>query len=128
MFQLLVQCWNKLMTATFSSLSFITNMLSHLALLSQLLGNRWKEAPVFWLGLLSQLVTYVQGYCIVLDCTSTDFHYSHTVINVQVFCLSLWSLKLCNRYCCSHVRFKLPTYQSCHSLQYFMYMQKSSQT
>ena len=96
--------WNKLATATLSWLSFIPNMLSHLSLLSQLLGNRWKEAPGFWLGLLSQLVMYVQAYCIILDCTSTDSHSSHTVVNVQVSCLSPCSLKLCNRYSCSHAR------------------------
>ena len=36
--------------------------------------------------------------------TSTDSHSSHTVVNVQVSCLSLWSLKLSNRYSCSHAR------------------------
>ena len=86
---------------TLSWLSFIPNMLCHLALLSQSLGNRWKEAPGFWLG-LSQLVTHVQACCVVLDRTSTDSHSSHTVVNVQVSCSSLWSLKLGNRYSCSH--------------------------
>ena len=62
--------WNKLATATLSWLSFIPNTLSHLVLLSRSLGNRWKETPGFWLGLLSQLVTYVQAYCVVLDRTS----------------------------------------------------------
>jgi len=71
--------WNKLTTASLSWLSF---MLSHLALLSRSLGNRWKEVPGFWLGLLSQLVMYVQAYCIILDHTSTDSHTSHTVNNV----------------------------------------------
>ena len=94
--------WNKLTTATLSWLSFIPNMLSHLTVLSWLLGNRWKEVARFWLGLLSQLITYVQGYYVILDCTSTDSHSSHTVVNVQVSCLSLWSLKLGNRYSCSH--------------------------
>ena len=45
--------WNKLATSTLSWLSFIPDMLSYLALLSLLLGNRWKEVPGFWLGLLS---------------------------------------------------------------------------
>ena len=88
--------WNKLTTATLSWLSFIPNMLSHLALLSQSLGNWWKEVP--------GLVTYVLAYCIILDRTSTDSHSSHTVINVQVSCLSLWLLKFCNQYSCSHAR------------------------
>ena len=77
--------WNKLTTASLSWLSFT---LSHLALLSRSLGNRWKEVPGFWLGLLSQLVMYVHAYCIILDRTSTDSHSSHTVVNVQVSCLS----------------------------------------
>ena len=96
--------WKKLATATLSWLSLIPNTLCHLALLSQSLGNRWREAPGFWLGLLSQLVTYVQVYCVVLNRTSTDSHSSHTVVNVQVSCLSLWSPKLGNRYSCSHTR------------------------
>jgi len=96
--------WNKLATATLSWLSFVPDMLSHLTLLSWSLGNRWKEALGFWLGLLSQLVTYVQVYRVVLDRTSTDSHSSHTVVNVQVSCLSLWSLKLGSRYSCSHAR------------------------
>jgi len=57
----------------------------------------WKsveEAPVFWLGLLSQLIMYV-------DHTSPNSHSSHTVVNVQVSCLSLWPLKLCNRCSCN---------------------------
>ena len=91
--------WNKLATATLSWLSF---MLSYLALLSLLLENWWKEVPGFWLRLFSQLVMYVQAYCIVLDRTSTDSHSSHTVINVQVSCLSPWSLKLGNWYSCNH--------------------------
>ena len=62
--------WNKLVTVTLSWLSFISDTLSHLALLSRSLGNRWKEVPEFWLGLLSQLVMYVQVYCVVLDRTS----------------------------------------------------------
>ena len=82
--------WNKLATETLSWLSFISDMLSHLTLLSRWLGNRWKEAPGFWLGLLSQLIMYVQAYCIVLDHTSTDFHSSHIIVNVQVSCLSPW--------------------------------------
>jgi len=52
----------------------------------------------------SQLVTYVQAYRVILDRTSTDSHSSHTVINVQVSCLSLWLHKLGNRYSCSHAR------------------------
>ena len=63
--------WNKLATATISWLSFIPSTLSNLALLSQSLGNRWKAAPGFLLGLWSQLVTYVQAYCVLLDRTST---------------------------------------------------------
>jgi len=35
--------------------------------------------------------------------TSTDSHSLHIVVNVQVSFLSLWSLKLGNRYSCSHV-------------------------
>ena len=53
---------------------------------------------------MSQLVTYVQAYRVVLDRTSTDSHSLHTVVNVQVSCLSLWLLKLGNRYSCSHAR------------------------
>ena len=96
--------WNKLTTATLSWLSFIPNMLSHLTLLSRLLGNRWKEAPGFWLGLLWQLVTYVQAFCVILDHASTDSHSSPTVMNVQVSCLSPWSLESCNQYSCSYTR------------------------
>ena len=80
--------WNKLTTETLSWLSFISDTLSHLAFLSRLLGNRWKEVPRFWIGLLSQLVMYVQAFLVVLDHTSTDSHSSHTVVNVQVSCLS----------------------------------------
>jgi len=87
---------------TLSWLSFVPDMLSHLALLSWSLGNWWKEAFVFWLGLLSQLVMYVQEYCVVLDLT--DSHSSHTIVNIQVSCLTPWSLKLGNRYSCSHSR------------------------
>ena len=54
--------WNKLATATLSWLSFISDTLSHLTLLSRSLEHRWKEAPGFWLGLLSQLIMYVQAY------------------------------------------------------------------
>ena len=96
--------WKTLPTATFTWLSLIPNTLCHLALLSRSLGNRWREAPGFWLGLLSQLFTYVQAYRVVLDRTSTDSHSSHTVVNVQVSCLSLWSFKLGNWYSCSHTR------------------------
>ena len=96
--------WKTPPTATLSWLSFIPNTLCHLALLSRSLANRWKEALGFQLGLLSQLVTYVQAYRVVLDRTSTDSHSSHTVVNVQVSCLSLWLLKLGNRYSCSHPR------------------------
>jgi len=110
--------WKTLPTATLSWLSLIPNMLCHLALLSRSLGNRWKEAPGFWLWLLSQLVTYVQACLVVLDHTSNDSHSSHTVVNVQVSCLSLWSLKLGHRYSCSHAR-KAPTCRFSHSLQYF---------
>ena len=99
---------------TLSWLSFIPNTLRHLAFLSGILGNRWKEAPGFWLELLPQLVAYfyyfiiyfiyyVQVYCIILVCTSTDSHSSHTVFIVQVSCLSPWSLKMCSWYSCSHV-------------------------
>ena len=42
------------------------------------------------------------GVLVVLDRTSTDSHSSHTVVNIQVCCLSPWSLKLGNRYSCSH--------------------------
>jgi len=79
--------WKKLVTATLSWLSFIPNMLSHLALLSRLIGNQWKEVPRFWLGLLWQFVTYVQAFCVVLDCTLTDSHSSPNVMSVQVSCL-----------------------------------------
>jgi len=79
-------------------------MLSHLTLLSGSLGNRWKEVPGFWLGLLWQLVMHVQAFCVILDLASTDSHSSPTVMNVQVSCLSPWSLKLCNRYSCSYTR------------------------
>jgi len=48
--------------------------------------NWWKEVPGFWLGLVSQLVLYVQAYCVVLDHTSTDSHSSHTIVNAQVSC------------------------------------------
>ena len=96
--------WNKPATATLSWLSFISDTLNHLTLLSRSLRNRWKEASGIWLGLLSQLVTYVQAYRVVLDRTSTDSHSLHTVVNVQVSCLSLWLLKLGNRYSCSHAR------------------------
>jgi len=65
--------WNKLVTA-----SLISNTLSHLALLSPSPGNQWKEVPGFWLRLLSQQVTYVQVYCIVLEHTSTKPH-SHAL-------------------------------------------------
>ena len=74
--------WNKLTTATLSWLSFIPSTLSHLVLLSRSLGNRWKEAQGFWVGLLSRLVTYILAYCVVLDRTSTDSHSSHTIVNV----------------------------------------------
>ena len=105
--------WNKLVTATLSWLSFIWDTLSHLTLLCKSLGNQWKEAPGFWLGLLSQFIMYV-------DHTSPNSHSSHTVVNVQVSCLSPWSLKLCNRCSCSpRARFKVPTCRFCHSLQYF---------
>ena len=90
--------WNKLATATLSWLSFISDTLNHLTLLSRSLRNRWKEASGIWLGLLSQLVTYVQVYRVVLNRTSTDSHSLHTVVNVQVCCLSLWSFKLGNRH------------------------------
>ena len=96
--------WNKLATATLSWLSFISDTLNHLTLLSRSLRNRWKEASGIWLGLLSQLVTYVQVYRVVLNRTSTDSHSLHTVVNVQVSCLSLRLLKLGNRYSCSNAR------------------------
>jgi len=96
--------WNKLATATLSWFSFIPNTLSHLTLLSRSLGNHSQTLPspaqiAFAPGfLLSQLVTYVQAYCVILDCTSTDSHFFHTVVKVQVSCLSSWSLKLCNQF------------------------------
>ena len=43
------------------------------------------------------------SYLIRLPCSVCTSHSSHTVINVQVTCLSPWSLKLCNCYSCSHV-------------------------
>ena len=92
--------WNKLPTATLSWLSFIPNTLSDLALLSRLLRNQWKGEPSFWLGLLSQLVTCVQVYRVVLDRTSTNSHSSHTIVSVQLSCLSL---KLGNWSSCDHV-------------------------
>jgi len=112
--------WKTLPTVTLSWLSFIPNMLCHLTLLCLSLGNWWREVPGFWLGLLSQLVTYVQAYCVVLNRNSTYSHSSHTVVNAQVSCLSLWSLKFGNQYSCSHARFKALTCQFSHSLQYFM--------
>ena len=48
--------WKTLSTATLTWLSLIPNTLCHLALLSRSLANRWREAPGFWLGLLSRLV------------------------------------------------------------------------
>ena len=73
---------NKLTTETLSWLSFISDTLSHLAFLSRSLGNRWKEVPRFWIGLLSQLIMYVQAFLIVRDRTSTDSHSSHIAVNV----------------------------------------------
>ena len=61
-----------------------------------------KEVPGFWLGLLSQLIMYVKAYCVVLNHISSDSHSSHTVVNIQVSCLSSSSLKLGNWYSCSH--------------------------
>ena len=55
-------------------------------------------------GCCHNSLRYEQAYRVVLDRTSTDSHSSHTVVNVQVTCLSLWSLKLGNRYSCSHAR------------------------
>ena len=43
------------------------------------------------------------GVLVVLDRTSIDSQSSHTVVNVQVCCLSPWSLKLGDRYSGSHV-------------------------
>ena len=49
-----------------------------------------------------------------------ELRYSlHTVLNTQVSCLSPWSLKLGNRYCCSHACISnCPPADFSHSLQY----------
>ena len=85
-------------------LSFIPNMLSRLNLLSRSLGNRWKEVPEFWLGLLSQLVTYVQAYSVLLIRTSTDSHSSQTIVNIQVRGRSPVYNHVYNGYTHSHAR------------------------
>ena len=63
----------------------------------------------------------MQACLVVPDHTSNDSHSSHAVVNVQVSCLSLWSLKLGHRYSCSHARVskRPPADLASHSLQYF---------
>jgi len=64
------------------------------------------------------------SYRVVLDRISTDSHSSHTVVNVQVSCLSLWSLKLGNRYSCSHARVSKRRFSP--SLQHFTYCKRAT--
>jgi len=45
---------------------------------------------------------YVKVCCVVLNHVSSDSHSSHTIVNIQVSCLSSSSLKLVNWYSCSH--------------------------
>ena len=65
--------------------SSLSNTLSHLPLLSRSPGNQWKEAPGFWLALLSHMSRFTAGSfcCIVLERTSTKPHSPHTIVNVQ---------------------------------------------
>jgi len=62
--------WNKLATA---SLSFIPNMLSHLAPLSQFVATN----------------CYI--HLCLMHCSCSN-QFSHTVFNAQISCLSTWSL------------------------------------
>ena len=71
------------MTATLSWLSLALINPKHAKPSRSPISIAWKSVEGGAQILARVVVTYVLAYCVVLDCTSTDSHSSHTVVNVQ---------------------------------------------